>query len=130
MPRPQAGDAHDIEAHVTFRAGCIAFGKYMGRARNACLLRRGDGLKGRGVIAPRLDLDESYGAAAPGDDVDFAKSGAGLGFQAPREDPPAGQPQPRNAQGFREAPAPFGLLVAALRPAGGHLSLANSRARL
>lgn len=125
MPRPQPYNAHHVEPQVTFRAGCIAFGEDVRRAHDAALLRRRDGLKGGAMVAPRLDFDESYGAAALCDDVDLAKSRAGFGFQAPRQDAPPREPQPRDAQRFGEAPAPFGVFTD-LR----HLSLASSSARL
>lgn len=72
---------------------------------------------GRLLARPSLDLDESPGSAAPGDDIDFAATDPG----AASEDPPALEPQVPAAQHFGVAAAPFPCLPIHLRD--------NSRAR-
>jgi hypothetical protein len=66
---------------------------------------------GGAVACPGLDLDEGERAPAPRNDVDFAAGDAG----APREDPPAVQPQPPGGQPLGAAASLLGQLAAVQR---------------
>ena len=122
-----AGQNHNVKPHVTTGKAGMPLKVNLGAAGDAGALRRRDGFGGRRQIGPRLDFNKGDGCAAPRDDIDFAKAGAAPGFHAPRQNPPAGQPQSNHAQRLRQSAALFGVGM------GGHFSagafLAKSRAR-
>lgn len=80
----------------------------LGRDRDApqpiVVERDGGGIASRAL----LDLDKRHNAPAPRDKVDFAARDT----RAPRQDPPAVEPQPPSGDGLRTAAALLGLAAA------------------
>jgi hypothetical protein len=103
MARPAArNDEYGVDAELVAVAH-VARGEPLGGDDDAAqpvrVERECGGVFGRS----RLDLDERQGAAAPGDDVDFAAGDAG----APGDDPPAVQAEPSSGDGLGAAATLF-----------------------
>lgn len=93
---PPSAQRDQVESPV--KSGQIGPGtdKGLGRARDAGLLTRGQGMAARIQGSPGFDLDKHQGAALRGNQIDFAGGGAG----APCDDAVSLQAQPKGGPSF------------------------------